>query len=184
MQEIADAAGVNKAMLHYYYRSKDALYAHVFDFVMGQFAQSFQRALQPESTFGGTLRAFIDIYLDFLASHPDVPRLMMHEMLGGAPVARARMAQLRAGGTFIDVAFLQRVDEAVRRGEIRPVAGEHLLLTLLAACVFPFIARPLVEVIVPQLAEDPAAFLAARKEEVFRVLYDGLRPHGDAPDEN
>ncbi len=183
MQEIADAAQVNKAMLHYYFRSKDALYAHVFGVVIGQFARSFEKSLTTSGSFADTLHAFIDTYLDFLATHPDVPRLMMSEMLAGAPVARARMAELRERGTFIDTLFLQRVDEAVGRGEIRPVAGEHLLLTLLAACIFPFLARPLVEIVVPQAAQDPAAFRAARKAEIFRLIHDGLRPGGgtDAP---
>ena len=83
--------------------------------------------------------------------------------------------------TQTDEAIVGRVEAAVAAGEIRAVPPRHLLLTIVSTCIFPFIAQPIVAVLLPESEADRAAFLAARKEHVFSLLYDGLRPRSDAP---
>ena len=101
MQEIADAAGVNKAMLHYYFRSKDALYGRVFEYVIGQLVQAFGAALARDdgASFAATLRLFIGTYTDFVAAHTDVMRLMVNEMLSGGAAVRVSGAASSASGS-------------------------------------------------------------------------------------
>jgi TetR/AcrR family transcriptional regulator len=66
MQAIADAADINKAMLHYYFRNKDRLYEEVFAFSMRRFMAAFGASLSATPTFEETLRVFIDGYVDFI----------------------------------------------------------------------------------------------------------------------
>jgi TetR/AcrR family transcriptional regulator len=182
MQEIADAAGVNKALLHYYFRSKDALYGHVFEYVIGQLLQAFGTALahDDDTSFASTLRLFIGTYTDFVAAHTDVMRLMVNELLSGGAAVREAFGRA-AGEGMVDQLFGVRVEAAVAAGEIRPVHPRHLLITVVSACIFPLIAHPMVSLLLPEAETDRAAFLAARKEHLFFVLYDGLRPHPDEP---
>ena len=182
MQEIADAAGVNKALLHYYFRNKEALYGRVFEYVLGQLLQAFGTALAHDDgpSFATTLRLFIHTYIDFVAAHTDVMRLMVNEMLSGG--AAVREAFGRAGGERVaDQLFGARVEAAVRAGEIRSVPPRHLLITVVSGCIFPLIAHPMVSLLIREAETDRAAFLAERKEHLFSVLYDGLRPRPDAP---
>ena len=182
MQEIADAAGVNKAMLHYYFRSKDALYARVFDYVLSRLVEAFGAALAHDdgSAFAATLRLFIGAYTDFVAAHTDVMRRMVNELLSGGAAVREAFGRSEAGG-LVDRLFGARVEAAVAAGEIRPVHPRHLLVTVVSVCVFPFIAHPMVSLLVPEAETDRAAFLAERKAHLFTLLYDGLRPRPDAP---
>lgn len=177
MQEIADEAGINKAMLHYYFRSKDRLYEEVFGFVMRRFLGSFAQALRHADTFEEMLRAFIDTYIDFVAENLSVVRLMVNENLSGGPVM---VKHIRA---FVETSeyapprfFAVRVQEAVRRGEIRPVDPLQLLLTVVAGCAFPFLITPILNLLNPEAAQNRPAFLAARKAHLFDVIYHGLRP--------
>jgi TetR/AcrR family transcriptional regulator len=182
MQEIADAAGVNKAMLHYYFRSKDALYGRVFDYVLGQLVRAFGAALAHDggSSFAATLRLFIGTYTDFVAAHTDVMRLMVNEMLSGGAAVREAFGR-SVGEGFVDQLFGARVEAAVAKGEIRPVPPRHLLITVVSVCIFPFIAHPIVSLLMPEAETRRAAFLAERKEHLFTLLYDGLRPRPDEP---
>ncbi|HYE57067.1 MAG TPA: TetR family transcriptional regulator [Rhodothermales bacterium] len=176
MQEIADAAGINKALLHYYFRSKEGLYGEVFRYVFGMFVQSLGTALraQTDGSFAVTLRTFVDGYLDFLGAHPDVPRLLVGEMLAGGAFARQHIGAIVSEGGPAEQLMFSRIRQAVERGEIRPVDPRHLVLTVIGACVFPLIARPMASMLIPEIETDFPAYLQQRKDEVFYLLYEGL----------
>ncbi len=175
MQEIADEAAINKAMLHYYFRSKDQLYEAVFDYVFRRFMESFGAAIQGASGFEEMLRTFIDRYIEFVQAHRRVVRLMVNEQLAGGAVMQQRLGSIFRSGIAPPQLFAQRVEEAVARGEIRPVDPFQTLLTVVSGCLFSFIAAPMVDLLIPAAAEDEAAFIEQRKAHLFDVLYHGLR---------
>jgi TetR/AcrR family transcriptional regulator len=174
MQAIADAAGINKAMLHYYFRSKDALYEAVFAHATRQFMASFDTGLASATSFAEGLRFFIDGYITFCRRHTDAMRLMVNENLRGGSLVGEHLKRLNA--TAADAPqqlMLQTIEQAIARGEIRPVNPHHTLLSIVSACLFPFMARPTAEVLHPD-AGSWDAFLEARKEHLFDLLYHGL----------
>lgn len=177
MQEIADEAQINRAMLHYYFRSKQDLYARVFDHVLGQFVRSLAQALDPAETtsFADALRAFIDTYMDFVGANTDVLRLMMTELLAGGDVIRERIQPYLIRGETPPQQFVRRIEKAIEQGEIAPVHPQQLLVTVVSGCVFAFVAFPIVTALIPEAAENRAAFIEARKEHLFTVLYRGLQ---------
>jgi len=176
MQEIADRAGINKAMLHYYFRSKDRLYEAVFDYVFTRFMLSLSEALGGEASFEDTLRTFVDRYLTFHKEHPAVMRLWVQENLAGAPVVRQK---LRAYGQRAEEAppyiFIRKMKAAIDAGEIRAVDPFQTFVTIIGASVFYFLAFPTMSVLNPALAEDPEAAFEARKEHLYDLLYHGLK---------
>lgn len=176
MQEIADAAGINKAMLHYYFRSKDKLYAEVFGYVMRRFLAAFGEALRGADTFREMLRLFIGAYIDFVWSNPDILRLVVQENLAGGAVMSAHIRSFVETNDLAPPRLFGRwVAEAVARGEIRPVDPVHLLLTTVSGCALPFLVAPMVRGFNPEAVADWGAFVQARKQHLFEVLYEGLR---------
>lgn len=177
MQEIADAAEINKAMLHYYFRDKASLYEAVFDYVFGQIVASFGEAMEEADSFEATLRAFVDGYVEFVSGHLDVMRLMVNEMLAGAPVLRERARRFMHESERVPPRrFLVRLQQAVERGEVRAVDPAHTMVTVIAACVFSLLAHPLVVFLFPEGLGDRTTYVEARKAHVFDVLYHGLKP--------
>lgn len=176
MQEIADAAGINKAMLHYYFRSKDRLYEEVVGYVMRRFLGAFGEAMREAETFGDTLRVFVEMYIDIIGRNPDVFRLIAHENLAGGQVMGRHIRRVVETVEIAPPRLLaRRIAEAVERGEIRPVDPTQMLLTIVSACIMPFLVRPLVNGFNPDAVRDWDAFMEARKQHVFETLYDGLR---------
>ncbi|MFN7963387.1 MAG: TetR family transcriptional regulator [Thermoanaerobaculia bacterium] len=181
MQEIADLAGINKAMLHYYFRSKDRLYAQVFAYVFRRFGQVFSEAIDRSSTrsFAEALRDFISGYGQLVATNRDVMRLFVNELLAGGETARAALGPAIASGQAPPQRFIALVSAAVARGEIVPVDPLQLTMTVISGCIFPWIALPLVSALVSQAGQNPERFFAERQEELFQQIYRGLMPRSE-----
>jgi len=177
MQAIADRADINKAMLHYYFRSKDQLYEQVFGFTMRRFMAAFGESLGAAPTFRETLRVFIDGYVDFIRDNRAVMQLMVSENLaGGSALGRHLRRMQEAERALPPRILVERIEAAVNAGEIRPVDPHHTVLSVISTCLFFFVTEPTVRVIHPAARADWSAFVDARKEHLFDLIYHGLAP--------
>ena len=176
MQEIADAAGINKALLHYYFRNKAQLYEQVFDYVFRRFLGAFGTVMRETATFEDFLHAFIDGYIDFVREHLAVVKLITSEHLaGGAVMGRRLKHYMETSEAAPPRLFVERLREAIARGEVRPVDPYQTLLTTISGCIFFFLMFPTVCTVLPAARADADAFIAARKAHLFEILYQGLR---------
>lgn len=178
MQEIADAAGINRALLHYYFRTKQHLYETCFGHCFDRFMQTFGQWLSDTDTFADTLRAFIDGYIDFVREHRQVMRLMLNENLSGGTLLGEHLEAAFESEGFPQRIMEDRIREAITRGEIRTVDPKQTLLTIVSACLFFFVTRPTVTYLNPLAREDFDAFVEERKRHVYDVLYYGLASDG------
>jgi TetR/AcrR family transcriptional regulator len=176
MQAIADAADINKAMLHYYFRDKETLYEEVFAYTIRRFMASFGESLKEAPTFEETLRAFIDGYVEFVRTDEAAMRLMVQENLaGGSPLGE----HLRDANNAEDAPpriLVETIASAVAAGEIRAVDPHHTALSVVSTCLFFFVARPTVEIMHPDAGDDWGAFVEERKDHLFDLIYHGLAP--------
>lgn len=178
MQEIADAAGINRALLHYYFRTKQQLYETCFGHCFERFMQTFGQWLSDTASFADTLRAFIDGYIDFVREHRQVMRLMLNENLSGGTLLGEHLEAAFETEGFPQRIMEDRIREAIARGEIREVDPKQTLLTIVSACLFFFVTRPTVTYLNPLAREDFDAFVEERKRHIFDVLYCGLMSDG------
>lgn len=177
MQEIADEADINKALLHYYYRSKDGLYESVFTQVLAHFFTTVERELEADRPFSEVLRNIVDVYVDEHRTHPEVARLWMHENLNGAPVARGFLeAQMKSGRETTFARVVRRIRKAVDDGEIRDVDPVHTFISVLGASVFFFLGMPTFSVLRPEIMDDLDTATELRKAHIFDLIYHGLEP--------
>ena len=174
MQEIADEAGINKAMLHYYFRSKEKLYEAVFKDVFRQFTLHHSSAVQDGTTFAQTLRLFIDAFIRAIQEKPDIVRLMVNENLSGGNTIGRIITGADHENTPPSI-LKMKLEEAIQRGEIRQVHPDHTLLTVLSCCLFFFIWEPTIKMKVPE-SNNWNQFVESRKQHIFDLIYHGLPP--------
>lgn len=175
MQEIADEAGINRALLHYYFRNKSHLYEAVFAHGFAQFLSGFSQALKTGGSFEGALRAFVHGYIDYIRDHQDMARLMLNECLCGGPFLTEYLtAALASPDEFPGLVMQERIATAIERGEIRAVDPRHTMLTIVSACLFSFVALPTVRIFHPEVEDDFPSFVEARKRHVVELLLRGL----------
>ena len=174
MQEIADLAGINRALLHYYFRSKQQLYEAVFAHLFQQYVESFQGRLKLGGSFAKTLRSFIDNYIDYVHGHQDMVRLMVNENMAGGSMLGEHLARAFKTKGSPQQRMEEAILHAIEVGEIREVCPRHTMLTIVASCVFMFLITPTLMLTNPEARQDFDAFIEARKDHVFHLIYDGL----------
>lgn len=167
MQEIADEAGINKALLHYYFRSKDKLFRAVF-------IEAFQKFLPQIGSFIGTqasvmdkLETFITTYINTIIENPFIPGFVLHELTRD-PQSLAELLKSRAP---MVPAFLDQIRQEIEAGNLKPFDPKHIIINTLALCIFPFVARPIAQTIFFENNTDAYnQFLEGRKTEVFNFI--------------
>jgi TetR/AcrR family transcriptional regulator len=181
MQEIAEEAGVNQALLHYYFRSKDRLAQAVFRDVAGRMVPAIVAVFGSNSSIEQKVEQFVHLYIDVVRQSPFIPGYIVAE-LHFNPERLTALASEIAGAHPASVmqSFLPRlgaqIDEQVRIGAMRSIAPDQLLLNLVALSVFPFVARPVLRIVFGQDDAAFSRFLDERRKELPEFILNALRP--------
>lgn len=180
MKAIAEGAGVNKALIHYYFRDKDHLYDAVFDFVFERFIETLVYAVRDAETFEEVLWSVIDRYMDFLNKYNQYPLLLQQEFDTGGKTWQKKYNEAQDKYKMTPSAvFKQRMREAVERGEIRKVDPLQTWITVLGACAYTFIAYPIIQCLRPDLEQHKSKFLQERKKHIYDLIIKSLKATGE-----
>ena len=171
MQEIADEAGINKALLHYYFRTKNKLFEKVFAIVFKDVLVVLEQAVYNELNFEQFVEKFITQYIKLLKNKPFIPQFVLHE-LNRKP---DRIVEQVQNKSVIKQKLFDMIERAVEDKIIRPVQPVHLITNILAMCIFPFVARPIITGFA--LDGDPKkykTFIEERPEEVVNFIRNAI----------
>ena len=161
MQEIADVAGINKALLHYYFRSKDKLFKAVFEYAIQKLFPSMMQIFSSQGSLSEKIRRFFDIHAGFLIENPLVPRFIVHEMSAHPERLQVFFAYFKNLDPYQK--FDKLIRESISLGEIREIEPIQLLLNLVSLSVFPVLAGPMLSGALDLNEEEYRAILEKRK---------------------
>lgn len=175
MQQIADEAGINKALLHYYFRSKEQLFRQVFEEALADMMPNVHAAVLQPMPIRDKLKTFVRVYFEQVRAHPVVPLFVLHELQrGGAALVDIFAEQMKQAAPqaprLIPRILLDELRAAAARGELGAHQPEHLLVSLMAMCVFPFVARPMIQFLMGMDETAFERFLDARVSQVELFL--------------
>src|SRR5262245_27807523 len=171
MQDIAKEAGVNQALLHYYFRTKDRLAEAVFRRTAGQLFPQVVQVMASDAALEEKIAKVVDIEINHLSRTSELPGYIISELHHHPERARQLIAAL-TGATPEDVRprvllkLRQQIDAAVRTGKLRPIAPEQFLVNLLSLCVFPFAARPMLMVLLGLNRQQFDRFIEERRDQL------------------
>ena len=166
MQEIADQAGINKALLHYYFRSKDKLFEAVFSEVAANLFPAMKQIIEAELGIKEKITFFVKMYLKTLHENPFIPAFVINT-LNTNP--ERFLNYFRKAG--LNPMLLQKqIEEEAALGLIRMVKAEHLLVNVIAMCIFPYIARPIVQNIFTMNDDAYNSYLESRETEIVEFV--------------
>jgi len=143
MQEIADEAGINKALLHYYFRTKERLFEAIFAEIIKFAFPKITRIVQSDIPIVSKIEQVIDAYIDLLIKHPFIPGFVLKE-LNRDPSGLFKLVV--KFGLNPQVIF-DEIQLAMDRGEIIQMPPRHLAANIISMCIFPFAARPIISFI-------------------------------------
>lgn len=172
MQEIADEAKINKALLHYYYRSKEGLFSAVFRFAIFRFVPKIEEIFETETPFFRKIELVVDQYISLLLRNQFIPVFILHEINRNPDRI---MNLITAAGLKPELITLQ-IDREINEGVIKPISAQNLLLNVISLCVFPFAARPLIQRLLFQNDKKAyTGFLESRKKEVAEFIISAIK---------
>lgn len=163
MQEIADHAGINKALLHYYFRSKENLFEAVFSKVASNLFPAMKQMLEADLELKEKITMFIRIYLKALDENPFIPAFIINTLNTNPD---SFLKYIKKSGLNPRLLQKQIDDEAVK-GVIRAIKAEHLVVNIIAMCIFPFVARPIVQNIFEMNDDEYQMYLQSRETEII-----------------
>ena len=165
MQDIADHAGINKALLHYYFRSKDKLFESIFDKKIGIMFPQMEELFVEENSFCEIICAFVEKYIAILTANPFLPLFVINTV--NKPDRQ----------DFIDkmpVSLIKKMIERYQRdlilGKVKPLNPAHLVISTLSMCAFPFMAKPIIIKMTNGNQMQFDAFMQSRSVEVQSYL--------------
>lgn len=173
MEEIAVKAQINKSMLHYYFRSKERLFEVVFNADVGHMAPRVIELLVADRPLLEKIPAFVEAYLNLILEHPYIPGFIINELARNEGELLQKVKASAPGIDFLS-GFFRQVEDEIREGRIRPVDPRHLLITMTSACVFPFLARPMIKMALHLDDDGFQAFVEERKTHITEFILSGL----------
>jgi len=138
--EIARAARVNKALLYYYFKSKDELYGAVVSSLFQGLQDVIEKAAASDVSYRDRITAFVNGYFGFVIAHPNYPRIVQREMMNASEANKVRIVQKYRLPTFRRLQ--QLIHEGVRAGEFNPLEPEQAVFSIIGMTVFYFAAAP------------------------------------------
>lgn len=172
MQEIADKAKINKALLHYYYRSKQLLFEAVFKSAFSMLAPQLNKVLNDDSDLFEKIRKFTENYVSFVIKHPYLPNFVIQELNKNPEFVQ----KLRSEKNFPSIEkFKLQVSDAINQGIIKPIEAEQLFINIISLNIFPFIGEPLLMALVNVDKESYNKILENRKTEVAEFIINSIK---------
>jgi TetR/AcrR family transcriptional regulator len=175
METIAQGAAINKAMLFYYFASKDNLYrtvlSSVFSEIFGEIGRFVSQQLTPELF----LEKFPEIYIRFIARHPDLPRIMVFDLIHNPENVTAALAGIVHGkNSFKPNPLFGLIKSWHSRGLISEADPMHFMMNIVALSIFSFIGKPMVEAISGIKVANDEDFFRKRIASVVNILQRGM----------
>jgi len=161
-RDIAEEAGLNLALLNYYFRSKEKL----FDIIMLENLQHFIEGIREilndkETTIEQKIGTIVSNYIDLLIQQPDLPLFVLHELRTNPKELISKIDREK----FINRSyFMQQVREGIKEGKIAAVNPLHFLMNILGLTIFPFVASPILQNIGGLKQQDFNVLMEERKK--------------------
>ena len=170
MQEIADEAGINKALLHYYYRSKENLFDAVFKDAFNELFQKIFTIVGSDISFEEKIRYLFSDYIGFMQRNPYIPSFILNEINHNP----ARIADLMKNLPTPPAKILTRVKKSLEDEGLKGMDYRQFIINIISLSIFPIIARPLLKSILNLTEEEYNEFIETRKKELPDFIFKAI----------
>jgi TetR/AcrR family transcriptional regulator len=178
MQEIADLAGINKALLHYYFRTKEKLFNTIFNQSFGDFFSRMSILMTSETDLLVKISKFIEAYMEIMLKNPFLPRFVITEINRNPQVVVDKFNAIGADIIHKNIRLLEKqIKDEAQKGNIKYIDPKQLISSIIALCLFPFLAEPLIRLLLFEGDQTKfERYLKDRTKVVEQIILDALKP--------
>lgn len=172
VQDIATEAGTTKSMVNYYFRSKDKLFSSVF---MGEFKIFFSGLamfIQSDLPLKEKIEKIINYDTEKFIEFPELPVFILNEINRNTAMVFEMISEMKPGGL---VSIIQeQIDKEAKKGTIKKIKAEDLILNLQALTIFPYLARPLMQRVFNISDTEYKKKLSERRKAIVDIIWSYL----------
>lgn len=177
MQEIADRAGINKALLHYYFSSKEQLFMAVFQVLLKKMFEKIFSIFSEEISFKEKLKKFLDQHIEFMIKNPKLPIFLLNELSKNPELAKG-LKEMVNYDQLRELIYTRHAKELKGYG-IRKNDMPQLMVTVVSFSIFPFAARDMIKIMMPEMGDTKKfnAYMRERKSFAADFVMTALKHH-------
>lgn len=175
--QIAKEVGCTQALVHYYYRTKENLFRQIFLEQIEAALNVISRSLASEQSFEDFLRSAISLYFDTLMQNPRLPYFVLEELVSN-PERRKYLREHFVKKPSYAMLYMQldaRVKAEQQAGRLAKIDAFDIMMSVASLTVFTFISLPMYQDLLSRTDEQVREFVLHRKEEVTRLVLQGVR---------
>jgi len=180
-QEIADEAGVNRALIHYYFRSREQLMDTLLVEAVNEKRERARTILSSALPFREKISLFIDIVVEHGLKYPFLDNFIIAETARNPE--RVKMLCLPPKTRSADL-LRKDLEEEIAQGRMLPISAENFVINLLSLCNYPLLAKTVIQNMHGMSDATYRKFLHDRKEIIYRALFHEPLPHAARKEEH
>jgi TetR/AcrR family transcriptional regulator len=171
MQEIADEAGINKALLHYYFRTKENLFDAVFRAAFREIFTKLFTTVDSALPLEEKLKNMVHDYIGFLQKNSYLPGFILNELNQNPE----KIIDVFKSVPVSPAILLDRLRKSVNDEKLEKTDFRALFINTVALCIFPIVARPMLQHIFDFSDKEYDQFIEKRKKELPVFIMNSIR---------
>jgi AcrR family transcriptional regulator len=172
MQEIADEAGINKAMLHYCFKSKELLFKAVFMNAFSQLAPQINEIFNSQDSIFDKITKFTSSYISFVILNPYLPQFIIQEMNNNPEFVMSFMSNENRPNPAV---LISQIETEIAEGIIKPINPKQLLLDIFSMTVFPFAAQVMMKGMIQISDSEFNEMMEVRKTTIAEQIINSIK---------
>lgn len=167
-QEIADAAGVNRSLIHYYFRSRDLLLEQVFIEGKQAMHQKIHGVLLEEVDFKTKVSNFLDLFIEQSLKYPYMETFMISQVNRKCD---SEQVAFRKDDTELKNAFLSEIQQEITKGNLKTECPINFMIDLMSLCSYPVLSKPLIKNMFNFNEQNFVDFMSQRKKNILKLVF-------------
>ena len=175
MDDIANEAGINRALLHYYYRNKQKMFSIIFEKQFQNFFSGIASILTSDISLFDKIAKLVEHELNMLSKHPDIPLFVLGELTRDPDMLINRLKNSPLAPMHIFNILNEQVKSEYEKGTIKKIEAYSLMMNIMGLCVYPFAAKPLVQFFLGMERDKFIDIALSRKDELIDFIISGIK---------
>jgi AcrR family transcriptional regulator len=167
-QQIADEAGVNRALINYYFRSRDLLFKKVLEEAIAETRTKIDSIFESDEPFKTKISKYLDVFIDRNAEFPYIQNFIITEIMQDQDKMKEYFSKKRS---HLLKHILPPLKLEIEKGTMSSVEPEHFIVNMMSMCSYPLIAKPVIQNMFSFDDKAYKKFLKERKQVIYKVLF-------------
>ena len=172
MREIADQAGINKGLLHYYFKSKDKLFEAIFTIAFRQMIKKLESIILKDTPLDVKINTMVDHYMGFMIKNPGLPNFVISELNKDPEKFISRHVGNNKKNVFKN--FEASIKKEIDADNIKNIDARQLLMNITSMIIYPFLGRPMFQILFGHDHTEFKKLLEERKSHIKQFVKDAL----------